>query len=80
MKGLATAVAGFKFVNTDAVVQQGRRAYHLGIEQRSNPLNRQLERELWDKGWENARDKWTALLRRNGGFLGTRFSYANPSR
>lgn len=80
MRGLATAVQGMRFVNTDDIIQQGRRAYHMGIELRANPHGRQLERELWQKGWENARDKWTALLKRNGGFLGLRFHYGNPSR
>jgi ribosome modulation factor len=80
MKGLATAVRGMRFVDTDEIIKQGRRAYHLGIEQRACPFGRQLERDLWMKGWETARDKWSMLLRRNGGFLGMRFHYGNPSR
>jgi ribosome modulation factor len=48
----------------DALVDQGRRAYHLGIEERDCPLNEPSQRKLWSDGWRIARDKFSAMLKR----------------
>lgn len=51
----------------DKVVNQGRRAYNLGIELRNNPLNSPTDRKLWEEGWELARRDTTALIQRMKG-------------
>lgn len=50
----------------DAVIEKGARAYRLGILQPNNPEKELSRRNLWDIGWEAARAKFTALLKKYG--------------
>ena len=50
-----------------ALIDQGRRAYRFGIEQRDCPLKELSEQKLWGIGWEKSRNEFLELLRRNGG-------------
>jgi hypothetical protein len=50
-----------------ALIDQGRRAYKLGIEEVNCPLKELSERKLWSLGWTKARNEFLELLRRNGG-------------
>ena len=79
MRGLAAAVAHMKLVDTKAVVEAGKRAFHLGIEFRDNPRRSEVERKCWENGWKAAEKRWTDLLKRRGGYLGMRSSLVNPT-
>lgn len=69
LKGLKEATSGMKLVNTDKIHEQGRRAYRMGIDVTQNPFKTELQRNVWDKGWKDARNAWHALLKRNEGSL-----------
>ncbi len=69
MKGLAEAVKKLKLFNPDEFVDEGRRAYRLGIEERDCPKTEDRSRKLWLEGYRKERDKFTQLLQRNGGNL-----------
>jgi hypothetical protein len=47
----------------DKVVDQGRRAFRLGIEQRNCPLSSDLAK-LWNAGWENEKKAFDAVWSR----------------
>jgi hypothetical protein len=64
MQGLREAVKDLKLVNTDAIVEQGRRAYRAGFEKRANPLNLPSHRTLWERGYDLEQEKFTAMLQR----------------
>ena len=49
------------------IIEQGARAFKLGIEQRNCPRKFEGERKLWDIGYEKARKSFDEMLRRNGG-------------
>jgi ribosome modulation factor len=46
----------------DALVEQGGRAYHLGIERHNCPLNEPSSRQLWVEGWDKAKKAFEALF------------------
>lgn len=48
----------------DAVVDKGRRAYHLGIEEYNCPENEPSARKLWAAGWHLAKEKFEKLFPR----------------
>lgn len=52
-----------KLVDPQQFVEQGRRAYRMIIERSSNPLKKESERALWDKGWKQESDKDTQSRR-----------------
>lgn len=67
MKGLQEAVKGLKLTDTERIVELGRLAYRMGIEERANPRNSPTERNLWERGYKLEREKFSQLLARNGG-------------
>lgn len=48
----------------DALVEQGARAYRLGIEERNCPLNEDSGRKLWLEGYTKEREKFSSMLKR----------------
>jgi hypothetical protein len=50
-----------------ALVNQGRAAYRLGIEEYNCPMKALSEKKLWAEGYRLEREKFSELLRRNGG-------------
>lgn len=48
----------------DALVEQGGRAYRMGIEERDCPLNDPSQRKLWSEGYRIAREKFSTMLKR----------------
>ena len=54
----------FRLIDPQQYVEQGRRAYRMIIERSSNPLKKESERALWDRGWKAEQDK-DATARRN---------------
>lgn len=80
MKGLEQAVKGMKLVDTKQIVEQGKRAFQLGIRLADNPFkpSQALEVKCWNNGWKNAQAAWNETLRRNNGTLsGIRSTYSN---
>lgn len=69
MKGLKEATKGIKFLDRDEMIEQGARAYRMGIELRNNPRREDGKRKLWEIGWTKARNAFDELLKRNGGTL-----------
>lgn len=63
MRGLAEAVKAGGLRLPD-VFAKGRRAYRLGIEKRNNPENSPSARTLWERGWEQERESFAAMLQR----------------
>lgn len=64
MQGLKEAVQGLKLTDTDAIIEQGRRAYRAGFEKRNNPLNLPSHRTLWERGYELEEKKFNEMLYR----------------
>ena len=82
MKGLREATAGLQLMDTDKIFAQGRAAYRFslpGAELR-NPMQRDTAHKIWNDGFKYEQVAFEAMLKRNGGSLGTRNSYAYPSR
>ena len=52
-----------------AIIDQGARGFHLGIDQRNNPRKELGERKLWDIGYEKASKAFERVWGRNGGNL-----------
>lgn len=50
-----------------SVIEQGRRAWHLGIEKNNCPLKELSARNLWVEGWEKARKEFDATPSQRGG-------------
>jgi hypothetical protein len=46
----------------DALVDKGRRAYHLGIEEYNCPEKDPSARKLWSAGYKIAKEKFEALF------------------
>ena len=69
MQKLKEALRGVVFTDREEVINQGRRAYRMMIEQRANPRKPEGERKLWDIGWAQERDSFAALLKKNEGSL-----------
>ena len=66
LKGLKEAVAVLEKGRReeDLIIDQGRRAYRMGIEKRANPLNVPSARTLWERGWDLEQIKFEGMLRR----------------
>ena len=64
MDGLKEAVKGLKLVDTDTIIEQGRRAYRAGFEKRANPLNTPTHRVLWERGYDLEQKKFSEMLDR----------------
>ena len=45
----------------DEVVEQGGRAYRLGIEKKDCPLREPSQRQLWSEGWDKARKAFESM-------------------
>ena len=50
----------------DKIVDQGRRAFRLGIEFRDCPLPDLSQRKLWEAGWENEKKSFDAVWPKRG--------------
>ena len=64
MQGLKEAVKGMTFIDTNAIIEQGRRAFRMGFEKRANPLNLPSHRVLWERGYDLELSKFTAMMQR----------------
>lgn len=64
MQGLKEAVKDLKLIDTDAIIEQGRRAYRAGFEKRNNPLNLPSHRVLWERGYDLELEKFSAMVQR----------------
>ncbi len=50
-----------------SLIEKGRRAYRMMIEKRDNPERNPSARVLWERGYEQERQKFEAGLRDRGG-------------
>jgi hypothetical protein len=68
LKDLKNITKSLRLVDPQKFVEQGRWAYRMIIERSSNPLKKESERALWDKGWKQEQEKDTQSRRyeRNG--------------
>lgn len=68
---LKQGTAHMALVDTDAVINQGRLAYKMGIEKADCPFRdgRERDRKLWLEGYRLEFEKFQAMLRRNEGSL-----------
>jgi hypothetical protein len=64
MDGLKEAVKHLKLFDPNTVVEQGRRAYRMGIEKRANPLNPPSHRVLWERGYDLELERFNGMLQR----------------
>lgn len=46
----------------DALVEQGGRAYRMGIEKHNCPLSDLSARQLWSEGWEKAKKQFESMF------------------
>ena len=71
MKGISLAQLKTELISEEAkraaLVNQGRRAYRLGIDARNCPLNNLSEQNLWNEGYRLELESFNAMLKRNMG-------------
>ena len=61
MEGIKDAVKNLRLTD---YLDQGRRAYKMGIEDRNNPVNSPSGRVLWQRGYDLEREKFQTMLQR----------------
>jgi hypothetical protein len=50
--------------NTAQIIDQGQAQYRGGFLRSSNPFNTDTARECWDRGYREAEDEFTRMLKR----------------
>lgn len=60
LKGLKTAVANLKLMDTSALIEQGRKAFMFGTDftELQNPFKTDRDRRLWQQGYDESKRKW----------------------
>lgn len=58
LKNLATVTKNLTLVNTDAIVEQGRKAFLAMFTITANPFKSDRDRKCWEIGYKAAQQKW----------------------
>jgi len=57
---LHSATQGMPLRDVQAIIELGRKCFLAGVPGHEflNPMKTDDDRQLWDKGWKHAQDKW----------------------
>lgn len=58
LRNLKAATQNMTLVDTDAIVEQGRKAFLAMFEERANPFTNDRDRNCWSIGYKAAQQKW----------------------
>jgi hypothetical protein len=64
LQQLEKITQGLHLVDTASIIAQGRAAYRAGFLRSANPRKLDRDRDLWDKGYREEEERFTAMLKR----------------